>query len=75
VWKTGVMAATGGDAPQEVMVVPRHLHPYLAACLFRIRAQLIHEAGQEKRKFAIDVCPHQTTPLHFSPHPSVLLDV
>ncbi|ELR18216.1 uncharacterized protein ACA1_369590 [Acanthamoeba castellanii str. Neff] len=50
----GVMAATGGDAAQEVVVVPRHLHPYLAACLSRIRAQLIHEASQEKRKFAID---------------------
>lgn len=46
------MAAAGADVPEAA---PRHLQPLLAATLGRIRAQLIHEAGQEKRKFTIDV--------------------
>lgn len=49
----GVMAATGVDTHHEE-TPGRHLHPLLAACLARIRTQLIHQPGQEKRKFAID---------------------
>jgi len=48
------MAATGVDTHHEE-TPGRHLHPLLAACLARIRTQLIHQPGQEKRKFAIDV--------------------
>ena len=48
------MAATGGESP-ELLAIARHLNPLLGATLARIRLQLIHEEGQEKRKFAIDV--------------------